>query len=91
MEQLAVSSASVSSIVGIDESDASDEFRRVIRVRSKKANAFLSRETTLANLVIGGLFIAEIEHILSHVKIHAIDTTHSPRFGQVLQCAVCEV
>ena len=42
----------------------SDEYRRDMRVRSKRASMFLQRPTTLPNLIISTHFIYEIEQIL---------------------------
>ena len=42
----------------------SDEFRREMRVRSRRASKFLERETTLANLVIGACFLKDVEDVL---------------------------
>lgn len=43
----------------------SDEYRKEMRVRSKRASMFLQRPTTVPNLLISTHFIYEIEQILS--------------------------
>lgn len=45
----------------------SDEYRREMRVRSKRASMFLQRPTTMPNLLISTHFIYEIEQILYYL------------------------